>query len=165
MRKIISIKLVSIFLKDSRLKSPTLLIRSAAIDKEILPLTPTTPALVKLSPINEVDTSMITRTTTASTNLTRTDDDDEQSKLINEQLKRSSLGLARDSLELLRNNTPHHDSTEEQDSTPRKRKSVLKSRLISSDNLPAPEFISYIAIDEIKGDKRLMEKQMRYDKK
>jgi hypothetical protein len=157
------------------LKSPTLLITSAVIstDKEILSLTPTKPGLIPSLTINDDDTSMITRTITASTNLTITDDDDdEQSKLINEQLKRSSLGLARDSLELLRNNTPHHDSSDEQlilhtniDSTPPcRRKSVLKSRLVSSDNLPTPALISYIAIDEVKGDKRLMEKQMRYDK-
>jgi hypothetical protein len=117
---------------------------------------------------------MITRTATASTNLTTTneddDDDDEQSKLINEQLKRSSLGLARDSLELLRNATPHHGNSDEQllphiniDGTPHKRKSALKSRLDSSDNLPTAELISYIAIDDVKGDKHLMEEQMRYD--
>ena len=115
---------------------------------------------------------MITRTTTASTNLNITDDDDEQSKLINEQLKRNSLGLARDSLELLRNATPHHASSTEQltphtntDGTPRKRKSVLKSRSESSDNLPSPVLISYVAIDEVKGDIRSMEKEMRYDNK
>jgi hypothetical protein len=148
------------------LKSPTLLITSAVISK-----TPTKPGLIPSLSINDGDTSMITRTITASTNLTITDDD-EQSKLINEQLKRSSLGLARDSLELLRNKTPHHDSSDEElilhtnmDNTPPcRRKSVLKSRLVSSDNLPTPALISYIAIDEVNGDKRLIEKQMRYDK-
>jgi hypothetical protein len=116
---------------------------------------------------------LITRATTASTNLTITNDgDDDQSKLINEQLKRSSLGLARDSLELLRNTTPHHPSNDEQitphtniDSTPQKRKSVLKSHLDSSDNLPTPNLISYVAIDEVKDDKHLLEEQMRYDLK
>jgi len=142
--------------------------------KEILSITSKKPELTPLSPIDDGNTSMITRTITTSTNLTAAnddddDDDDEQSKLINEQLKRSSLGLARDSLELLRNAIPHHSSSDEQltphtniDSTSQQRKSVLKSRLDSSDNLPTPELISYIAIDEVKGDKRLMEKQMRY---
>jgi hypothetical protein len=49
------------------------------------------------------------------------------------------------------------------ENTPQKRKSVLKSRLDSSDNLSTPELVSYIAIDEVKGDKCLVEKQMRYD--
>ncbi|UJR27203.1 hypothetical protein I4U23_008499 [Adineta vaga] len=121
--------------------------------------------------VTDDETSMITRTTAASTNLTATEDtdtnDDDQSKLINEQIKRSSLGLARDSLELLRNNTPHHRNSEEQltprsnvDSTPRKRKSVLKSRIISSNDLPTPKLISYIAIDELKDDKRSIEQQI-----
>ncbi len=145
---------------------------SILTSKKILSKTSTKPELTSLLPIDNGDISTITRTTTVSTNLTinNDDDDDEQSKLINEQLKRSSLGLARDSLELLRNATSHHGSNDEQltphiniDSTPHKRKSVLKSRIDSSDNLPTPELISYIAIDEVKGDKRLMEKQMRYD--
>ncbi|CAF1054549.1 unnamed protein product [Adineta steineri] len=123
---------------------------------------------LKNIPIIDDDTSVITRTITASTNLTITDNNDEQSKLNNEQVKRSSLHLARDSLELLRNNIPHHNSSNEQltpntniDSTTHKRKSVLKSHLMSTDILSTPELISYIAIDEVKGDKRLMEKQMR----
>jgi hypothetical protein len=163
-----------IFSKYSRPKTPTLLITSPAIliGKKNLSETPTKSGLTPISLVDEGDTSIITRTTTASTNLTITDDDDEQSKLINEQLKRNRLGLARDSLELLRNTTPHHGSSDEQltphkniDGTPRKRKSVLKSRSDSSDNLPTPELISYIAIDEVKGDKHLMEKEMRYDVK
>ncbi|CAF0946190.1 unnamed protein product [Adineta steineri] len=123
---------------------------------------------LKNIPIIDDDTSVITRTITASTNLTMTNNNDEQPKLNNEQVKRSSLHLARDSLELLRNNIPHHSSSNEQltpntniDSTSHKRKSVLKSHLMSTDILSTPELISYIAIDEVKGDKRLMEKQMR----
>jgi hypothetical protein len=139
--------------------------------KKTLSTLPIKPELTPLLPIDDADTSLITRATTASTNLTITNDgDDDQSKLINEQLKRSSLGLARDSLELLRNATPHYVSSDEQliphtniDNTPQKRKPVLKSRLDSSDILPTPERISYVAIDEVKGDKRLMEKQMWYD--
>ena len=112
----------------------------------------------------------MTRTKTVSTNLTITDDDndDEQSKLIHEQLKRSSLGLARDSLELLRHALPTHEDSEERliphratDSVPRKRKSVLKSRLDSLDDLPTLELVSYIAIDDMRGDKYLVEKRVR----
>jgi hypothetical protein len=163
--KIIFNKLfVFIFYKQSHPATST--------DKKILSITSKKPELTPLSPIDDGNTSIITQTITTSTNLTTTnddDDDDEQSKLINEQLKRSSLGLARDSLELLRNAIPHHGNSDEQltphtniESTSHQRKSVLKSRLDSSDNLLTPELISYIAIDEVKGDKRLMEKQMRY---
>ena len=143
---------------------------TASSGKEILSMTSAKPIIIPLPPIHDVDTSMITRTTTASTNLTITDDNDEQSQLIHEQLKRSSLRLARDSLELIRNSTPHRSSSDEQliphanaHNTPRKRKSALKSHLVSSDHIPTPELISYIAIDEVKGDKRLMENQIRYD--
>ena len=121
-------------------------------------------------PVDDGDLSVITRATTASTNLTvTTDENDDQSKLINEQLKRSSLGLARDSLELLRHTTAHQASKDEQiisstdnNISPHPRKSVLKSHLDSSENLPTPELISYVAIDEVQGDKHLLEKHMQY---
>ena len=121
--------------------------------------------------VDDADASVMTRTKTVSTNLTITDEDNDevQSKLIHEQLKRSSLGLARDSLELLRHALSMHDDSEERliphrttGSAPRKRKSVLKSRLDSSDNLPTLELVSYIAIDDMQGDKYLVEKRLRY---
>lgn len=117
-------------------------------------------------PVDDGETSMITRITTASTNLTAIHDDDDDDD--RGQSKRNSLGSARDSLELLRHTIPHHPSDDEQlnshsnhDSTPHQRKSVLKSRLDSSDHVPTPELVSYIAIDEVKGDKQLIEKQIR----
>lgn len=112
----------------------------------------------------------MSRTYTATTDLTLTDElnDDEQSKLITEQLKRNSLGLARDSLEILRHSHPIHQSIDEHvlaqkmiDGTPQKRKSALKSRFDSADQFPTPDLISYVAIDDLKGDKREVEKQMR----
>ena len=115
-------------------------------------------------------TSMISQSYTATADLTTTDElnDEEQSKLINEQLKRNSLGLARDSLEILRHSHPLHQTSDERllaqkmiDSTPQRGKSALKPRLDSSDQLPTPDLISYMAIDEVKGDKRQVEKQMR----
>lgn len=123
-----------------------------------------------LIPVDDGDISVITRATTASTNLTLTNDEnDDQSKLFNEQLKRSSLGLARDSLELFRHTTVRHASKDEQiiastnnKITPHPRKSVLKSHLDSSENLPTPELISYVAIDEVQGDRHLLEKHMQY---
>lgn len=113
-----------------------------------------------LTVIDDGDTSMVTRLTTASTNLTA-DNDGEQSK-------RNSLDLVRDSLDLLRHASPHEPSIDEQlhpDRTPYHRKSVLKSHLDSSDHFPTSDFISYIAIDDLKGDKQLVEQQVRYDKK
>lgn len=116
-------------------------------------------------------TSMISQSYTATADMTITDElnDDEQSKLINEQLKRNSLGLARDSLEILRHAQPLHQTSDERllaqkliDTSPQKGKSALKSRLDSSDQLPTPDLISYIAIDHVKGDKRQVEKQMRF---
>lgn len=148
------------------MKNSSLLNISPAISitKDTLSKTLTKSELEQLSPIDD-DRPLITRT--ATTNLTKNNDDDDD----NEQLKRNSLGLARDSIELIRNATPHHhNSNDEQliphaniDTTPNKRKSVLKPHLDSSDILPTPDLISYVAIDEFKDDKRLMEKQMRYD--
>lgn len=127
---------------------------------------------IQLLPIiDDGETSIITRGTTASTNLTAINDNDDQSKLINEQLKRSSLGLARDSLELLHDTTPHHANEDEQIILPmdilsssHPRKSVLKSHSNSSDHLPTSNLISYVAIDEVQGDKHLLENHIRYDR-
>ena len=137
---------------------------------ELLPATMIKPRSGSMPPTDNIDTSIITRTAPALTNLTRTVDDDDDDDDDDEQLKRSSLGLARDSLELLRNATSHTDNSDEQlipntniNSTSCKRRSVLKARLNNSDNLSALELISYIAVDEIEGDDSSMEKQMRYD--
>ena len=101
----------------------------------------------------------------SSRHLGEDNDDDEQSKLIHEQLKRNSLGLARDSLELLRNAPLWHEigsePSNDMDLTLVKRKSVLKSRSDSADNILTPELVSYIAIDGIEGDKNLVEKHMK----
>ena len=114
---------------------------------------------------NDNDTSIIIPTSTVSTNLKMTDDDnnDDQSKLINEPLKRSSLGLALDSLELLRTCVTNRANGNEQivseinvDNTPWKRKSALKSHCDSLNNIRTPEFVSYIAIDEISRIEKLI---------
>jgi hypothetical protein len=107
----------------------------------------------------------MTRTDVTSTNLILIDDTHND-----ESWKRNSLGLARDSLELLRHTHTIHSMDNERsipsrsmDSSTPKRKSVLKSRLDNSDQIVTPELISYVAIDCMKGDKHLVDKQLRYE--
>ncbi|CAF1029349.1 unnamed protein product [Adineta ricciae] len=119
------------------------------------------------APPNTTDdnTSRTTQLTTASTIRTITENTNNDG----EQLKRSSLGLARDSLELLRNNTPHRRTSDEQlrsppsnaDHTPRKHKSVLKPRIMSSDALLTPKLISYIDVGQFKDDEYSREQQIQ----